>query len=108
MQRYLTARSVDEARHSLLMSAYWKIPLQVVVLLLGVLVFVFYVFTPPPLLFSSVADERMRAGAAAGDYATLRRDARPGAARTRRVAALELAAARQAHDEPDGSRRRRI
>ena len=28
VQRYLTARSVDEARHSLLMSAYWKIPLQ--------------------------------------------------------------------------------
>src|SRR5688572_9974674 len=28
VQRYLTARSVDEARHSLLMSGYWKIPLQ--------------------------------------------------------------------------------
>ena len=28
VQRYLTARSVDEARASLLMSAYWKIPLQ--------------------------------------------------------------------------------
>ena len=28
VQRYLTARLVDEARHSLLMSAYWKIPLQ--------------------------------------------------------------------------------
>ena len=28
VQRYLTARSVDEARQSLLMSAYWKIPLQ--------------------------------------------------------------------------------
>ena len=53
VQRYLTARSVDEARHSLLMSAYWKIPLQVLVLLLGVLVFVFYVFTPPPLLFNA-------------------------------------------------------
>ena len=55
VQRYLTARSVDEARHSLLMSAYWKIPLQVLVLVLGVLVFVFYVFNPPPLLFSTVA-----------------------------------------------------
>jgi solute:Na+ symporter, SSS family len=52
VQRYLTARSVDEARSSLLMSAYWKIPLQALVLLIGVLVFVFYVFTPPPLLFN--------------------------------------------------------
>src|SRR5687768_1312706 len=53
VQRYLTARSVDESQRSLLVSAYWKIPLQVVVLLLGVLVFVFYVFNPPPLIFSS-------------------------------------------------------
>src|SRR5687768_12418536 len=53
VQRYLTARSVEEAQQSLLMSAYWKIPLQAVVLLLGVLVFVFYVFNPPPLIFSS-------------------------------------------------------
>ena len=62
VQRYLTARSVDEARHSLLMSAYWKIPLQLLVLLLGVLVFVFYVFTPPPLLFSTAQTERLRTG----------------------------------------------
>ncbi|HET7217194.1 MAG TPA: hypothetical protein VFJ02_04070, partial [Vicinamibacterales bacterium] len=65
VQRYLTARSVDEARHSLLMSAYWKIPLQVLVLLLGVLVYVFYVFTPPPLIFSSAQVERLRNGPAA-------------------------------------------
>jgi len=38
VQRYLTAKSVDEARSSLLMSAYWKIPLQAMILLLGVLV----------------------------------------------------------------------
>src|SRR5688500_11907081 len=58
VQRYLTARSVDEARHSLLMSAYWKIPLQILVLLVGVLVFVFYTFNPAPLIFSAVAEER--------------------------------------------------
>ena len=52
VQRYLTARSVDEARSSLLMSAYWKIPLQALVLLVGVLVFVFYHFQAPPLLFN--------------------------------------------------------
>ena len=68
VQRYLTARSVDEARHSLLMSAYWKIPLQLLVLLLGVLVFVFYVFTPPPLLFSTAQAERLRAGSSAPAY----------------------------------------
>src|SRR5688572_25317315 len=68
VQRYLTARSVDEARHSLLVSAYWKIPLQLLVLFVGVLVFVFYVFNPPPLLFSRVQEERLRAGASAPAY----------------------------------------
>ena len=36
VQRYLTAKSVDEARSSLLISAYWKIPLQAAILLVGV------------------------------------------------------------------------
>ncbi len=52
VQRYLTARSVDEARSSLLMSAYWKIPLQALVLMVGVLVFVYYQFQAPPLLYN--------------------------------------------------------
>jgi SSS family transporter len=52
VQRYLAAESVDAARSSLLMSAYWKIPLQALVLLVGVLVFVYYQFTPAPLLFN--------------------------------------------------------
>jgi Na+/proline symporter len=98
VQRYLTARSVDEARHSLLMSAYWKIPLQVVVLLLGVLVFVFYVFTPPPLIFSAGADERLRQGPAAAEYQALR-TTYDGALERRRLAGLELASARGAGEE---------
>ncbi len=69
VQRYLTAKSVDQARTSLLMSAYWKIPLQALVLLVGVLMFVFYVFTPPPLLFNAAHEPRVRASARAGDYA---------------------------------------
>jgi SSS family transporter len=61
VQRYLTARSVDQARSSLLMSAYWKIPLQALVLLVGVLVFVFYLFQPAPLLFNPAHEARVRA-----------------------------------------------
>jgi len=61
VQRYLTAKSVDEARSSHLISAYWKIPLQALVLLVGVLVFVFYVFTTPPLYYNPAQAERMRA-----------------------------------------------
>ena len=65
VQRYLTARSVPEARSSLLMSAYWKIPLQALVLLIGVLVFVFYLFQAPPLLFNPAHQASVRAAAPA-------------------------------------------
>ena len=63
VQRYLAAKSVDGARTSLLMSAYWKIPLQALVLLVGVMVFVYYQFRPAPLLYnpaheSAVVDAR--------------------------------------------------
>jgi SSS family solute:Na+ symporter len=61
VQRYLAAKSVDEARSSLLISAYWKIPLQAMVLLIGVLVFVFYQFVPAPLLFNPAHERRVRA-----------------------------------------------
>jgi hypothetical protein len=54
------AKSVDEARSSLLISAYWKIPLQAMVLLIGVLVFVFYQFERPPLLFNPAHERLVR------------------------------------------------
>src|SRR4051812_36105173 len=60
VQRYLAAKSVDEARTSLLISAYWKIPLQALVLLVGVLVFVFYQFHKPPMLFNPSHERAVR------------------------------------------------
>lgn len=52
VQRFLTARSVSEGRTSLLMSAFLKIPMQFLILLVGVLVFVFYQFQQPPMIFN--------------------------------------------------------
>ncbi|MEK9499664.1 sodium:solute symporter [Gaopeijia maritima] len=60
VQRYLAARNVDEARSTLLISAYWKIPLQGLVLLVGVLVFVYYLFVAPPLLFNPDHEAQVR------------------------------------------------
>ena len=90
VQRYLTAKSVDEARTSLFMSAYWKIPLQALVMIIGVLMFVFYLFTPPPMLFNNVHEKRVRESARAAEYAALeaRFDAVVG---DRRMAAQQLA-----------------
>ena len=58
VQRYLSARSVDEGRTSLLMSAFLKIPAQFLILLIGVLVFVFYQFQSAPLIFKNSDIER--------------------------------------------------
>jgi SSS family transporter len=98
VQRYLTARSVDEGRRSLMMSAYVKIPLQALVLLTGVLVFAFYVFSPPPMLFNPVHEGRIRASGRAADYETLK-SRFAEAFDARRAAALGIAAARR-----DGNR----
>jgi SSS family solute:Na+ symporter len=73
VQRYLTAKSEDEARDSLMMSAFVKIPLQLLVLSIGVLVFIFYLFQTPPMLFNRVYDARVAAGPHAVEYADLER-----------------------------------
>jgi Na+/proline symporter len=97
VQRFLTAKSVDEARTSLFMSAYWKIPLQALVMIIGVLMFVFYLFTPPPMLFNTVHDQRVRQSASAGEYAAI--EQKFGAAvAARKAAAEQLANAEDAGD----------
>ncbi len=50
--RYLTARSVRESRLGLLMNGLVKVPMQFMILLLGVLVFSFYQFNKEPLFFN--------------------------------------------------------
>src|SRR5687768_2785360 len=94
VQRYLTAKSIDEGRDSLMMSAFVKIPLQALVLLTGVLVFVFHLFNQPPLLFNRVHAEKIGTSARAADFQQLEaRFAEAFAAR--RTAAVALA------DSPD-------
>jgi Na+/proline symporter len=94
VQRYLTAKSVQEGRSSLMMSAFVKIPLQVLIPLTGVLVFAFYLFEQPPMLFNRVHDEHVRASARAPEYAGLEREFNE-AFGVRRAAATAAAAARR-------------
>ena len=103
VQRYLTAKSVDDGRTSLLMSAFWKIPLQVLVLIVGVFTFVFYLFNQPPLLFNPVHEERVRASAVAPAYEGLQREFESTFA-ARREAAIDIAAARRTGDVREQAR----
>ena len=89
VQRYLTAQSVADGRRSLMMSAYVKIPMQAIILLVGVLVFVFYLFTAPPLLFNPKHEVRLRTGPEAAAYASIEgRFAAAAAARDRAARGL--------------------
>ena len=71
VQRFLTARSVSEGRTSLLMSAFIKIPMQLLILFIGVMVFVFYQFNQPPLIFK--ADDRAKVEQS-GEYKKLEQE----------------------------------
>ncbi len=104
VQRYLTAKSVDAARSSLLMSAYWKIPLQALILLVGVLVYLFYIFERPPLLYNP-AHEKQVIAAEPVEYGALQ--LRYGTAITAREAAAaagETEAFKARDAEVDGIR----
>jgi Na+/proline symporter len=97
VQRYLTTPSVDAARESLLMSAYWKIPLQALVLLVGVLMFLFFLYTPSPMLFNRVHERAMLAGPQATEYRAL--ESRfEGATASRSAAARVMTRAEAAGD----------
>jgi len=52
--RYLTGSSVGQSRMGLLMNAMLKIPMQFLILLIGILVFAFYQYEKPPVFFNSV------------------------------------------------------
>jgi SSS family transporter len=51
--RYLTARSIGESRLGLLMNGLVKVPMQFLILLIGTLVFTFYLFNKAPIFFNS-------------------------------------------------------
>ena len=97
VQRYLTAKSLNGARHSLLISAYFKIPLQALVLLVGILVWVFYIFTQPPVLFDRAQDRRIRESARAPEYLALE-ETYQAAVIQRRTAAEQFVAAQETSD----------
>jgi SSS family solute:Na+ symporter len=57
--RYLTGSSVSQSRLGLLMNGLVKIPMQFLILLIGVLVFTFYQYNRPPVFFNSFELNRL-------------------------------------------------
>ena len=63
VQRYLTGKSIGQSRLSLLFNALAKVPVQFFILFIGAIVFVFFVFERPPLLFQPNELQRVAATA---------------------------------------------
>jgi Na+/proline symporter len=78
VQRYLSGQSMQQARLGLWMNGVLKIPMQLGILLTGVLVFVFYLFHPAPLhwneanlLLARTTDPTSRTSDLERDYGTI-------------------------------------
>ncbi len=94
VQRYLTGKSVAQSRLSLLFNGMAKVPMQFFILFIGTMVFVFYVYQKPPVLFRPAELERIEGRA---DFAPVARR-HDAAFESRRAAADRLIQARRAGD----------
>ncbi len=71
VQRYLTASSLKQSRLSLIFNAFFKVPMQIFILSIGVLLYVFYHFEKPPLVFHSAEVAQVEASDRAAEFAEL-------------------------------------
>jgi Na+/proline symporter len=71
VQRYLTGESITQSRLALLFNGLAKVPMQFFILFIGVMVFVFFQFVQPPLVFNPVEAGKMKSGTRAQDFRQL-------------------------------------
>ncbi|MDB0062950.1 sodium:solute symporter [Crocinitomicaceae bacterium] len=74
VQRYLTGKSLAQSRLGLIMNGLLKIPMQFIILFIGVLVFVFYQFNQAPLFFNKTGTEKVIESKYAAKYHDLEKD----------------------------------
>jgi SSS family transporter len=101
VQRYLTGRSIAQSRLGLLFNAVAKIPMQFFILFIGAMVFVFYLFVQPPVLFQRAELARIEQVGAFQPVA----EQYNRAFEDRRQAALALVEAHHARDSAAEERR---
>ena len=95
--RYLTGRSIAQSRLGLLFNGLVKVPMQLGILSLGVLVFVFYQFAPPPPFFNPEVTATLAHGPGAASYAAIEAQHNAAVA-TRDQHARSMLAARRSGD----------
>ena len=68
VQRYLSGQTLSQSRMGLIMNGFLKIPMQFIILFIGVMVFVFYQFYLPPVVFNTVQTDKLRQSEYAGEF----------------------------------------
>jgi SSS family solute:Na+ symporter len=71
VQRYLSGRSITESRLGLLFNGLFKVPMQFLILFVGVMVFVFHQFQPTPIFFNQAALDAAHRTPRAGELRAL-------------------------------------
>jgi SSS family transporter len=69
--RYLTAKDIKESRLGLLMNGLVKVPMQFLILMIGTLVFSFYLFYDAPLVFNQKLTDKVLQSSSADTYQVL-------------------------------------
>lgn len=105
VQRYLTASSLRQSRLSLIFNAFVKVPMQIFILAIGVLLYVFYHFERPPLVFNSAEAAMVAESPRAGDFAALEAE-HERTHELRRESTLAVLEARRAGEDPGAMQRR--
>lgn len=101
--RYLTGESIGQSRLGLMMNGLLKIPMQFLILLVGVLVFVYYQYNPSPLFFNKVETDKLKNSEHAADYQSLEQKHRVSV-ENQQVAVNGLAKAMEAGHEEEVKR----
>jgi len=72
--RYLSGKSVTESRLGLLFNGILKIPMQFIILFIGVMVFVFYLYHQPPLFFNKTELKKVESSEYSIDLSSLQEE----------------------------------
>lgn len=96
--RYLSGKSISEIRLGLLFNGLLKVPMQFIILFVGVLVFVFYLYNQPPLFFNHGQINDLRQSEYKSDLAALEAE-HDRVFAEKKQSAVQLAAALETGEE---------
>lgn len=98
VSRYLTASSINKSRMGLLFNGIFKIPMQFSILLIGVVLYVFFLFNPMPLFFNPKSEEKAVSVLSEEEYVRFTQEF-SATAEKRKTAAFSLHEALKSKDE---------